>query len=135
MKVNIYYGGRGLIDDPTIFVMNKIMTVLDELNIKVKKYNLYEKVKLRYLSNRLQMYSTVISNAVRSGNYKNAKTDIKNTRNQLLRDKYLNKVKFKYLYNPWFVKLSLLLLKSNNVMFLYLIYLNKENLRLKKLKG
>ena len=31
MKVNIYYGGRGLIDDPTIFVMNKIMTVLDEL--------------------------------------------------------------------------------------------------------
>ena len=101
----------------------------------LKKYNLYEKVKLRYLSNRLQMYSTVISNAVRSGNYKNAKTDIKNTRNQLLRDKYLNKVKFKYLYNPWFVTLSLLLLKSNNVMFLYLIYLNKENLRLKKLKG
>lgn len=42
MKVNIYYGGRGLIDDPTIFVMNKIMSVLDELNIKVKKYNLYE---------------------------------------------------------------------------------------------
>jgi putative NADPH-quinone reductase/putative sterol carrier protein len=42
MKVNIYYGGRGLIDDPTIFVMNQIMTVLDELNIKVKKYNLYE---------------------------------------------------------------------------------------------
>lgn len=42
MKVNIYYGGRGLIDDPTIFVMNKIITVLDELNIKVKRYNLYE---------------------------------------------------------------------------------------------
>lgn len=42
MKVNIYYGGRGLIDDPAIFVMNKIMAVLDELNIRVKKYNLYE---------------------------------------------------------------------------------------------
>lgn len=42
MKVNIYYGGRGLIDDPAIFVMNQIMTVLDELNVKVKKYNLYE---------------------------------------------------------------------------------------------
>jgi len=42
MKVNIYYGGRGLIDDTTIFVMNKIMSVLDELNIKVKRYNLYE---------------------------------------------------------------------------------------------
>ena len=42
MKVNIYYGGRGLIDDPTIFAMNKVMTVLEELNIKVKKFNLYE---------------------------------------------------------------------------------------------
>lgn len=42
MKVNIYYGGRGLIDDPTIFVMDKITRVLDELNIKVQKYNLYE---------------------------------------------------------------------------------------------
>ena len=42
MKVTIYYGGRGLIDDPAIFVMNKIMTVLDELNVKVKRYNLYE---------------------------------------------------------------------------------------------
>lgn len=42
MKVNIYYGGRGLIDDPAIFVMNKLITVLDELNVKVEKYNLYE---------------------------------------------------------------------------------------------
>ncbi len=42
MKVNIYYGGRGLIDDPTVFVMNKLMEVLDELNVKVEKYNLYE---------------------------------------------------------------------------------------------
>lgn len=42
MKVNIYYGGRGLIDDPTIFAMNKVITVLEELNIKVKRYNLYE---------------------------------------------------------------------------------------------
>lgn len=23
MKVNIYYGGRGLIDDPTLFVLEK----------------------------------------------------------------------------------------------------------------
>lgn len=42
MKVNIYYGGRGLIDDPTIFVMNKLMSVLDELNVKVERFNLYE---------------------------------------------------------------------------------------------
>ncbi|MCD7826822.1 MAG: SCP2 sterol-binding domain-containing protein [Clostridiaceae bacterium] len=42
MKVNIYYGGRGLIEDPSLFAISKITTVLDELNIKVKKYNLYE---------------------------------------------------------------------------------------------
>ena len=31
MKVNIYYGGRGLIDDPAIYVMDKVSKVLDEL--------------------------------------------------------------------------------------------------------
>lgn len=42
MKVNIYYGGRGLVDDPTIGVMNKIQEVLEELRVTVTKYNLYE---------------------------------------------------------------------------------------------
>lgn len=42
MKVNIYYGGRGLIDDPAIYVMDKVSKVLDELNVKVQRYNLYE---------------------------------------------------------------------------------------------
>ena len=28
MNVNIYYGGRGLVDDPTITVLNKITDVL-----------------------------------------------------------------------------------------------------------
>lgn len=42
LRVNIYYGGRGLIEDPTIYVMNKLTEVLNELNIDVKKYNLYE---------------------------------------------------------------------------------------------
>ncbi len=41
-QINIYYGGRGLIEDPTIYVMNKLTEVLGELNIEVKKYNLYE---------------------------------------------------------------------------------------------
>ena len=40
--INIYYGGRGLIDDPTIYVMDKISKVFDELNVNVNKYNLYE---------------------------------------------------------------------------------------------
>lgn len=44
-KVNIYYGGRGLIEDPTIYVMNKITEVLNELNVVVQRYNLYEDKK------------------------------------------------------------------------------------------
>ena len=40
--INIYYGGRGLIDDPSIYVMDKLTTVFDELNVNVKRYNLYE---------------------------------------------------------------------------------------------
>ncbi|MCR5420918.1 MAG: SCP2 sterol-binding domain-containing protein [Lachnospiraceae bacterium] len=42
MKINIYYGGRGIIDDPTLFVIGKLMQVFDELNVKVEKFNLYE---------------------------------------------------------------------------------------------
>ncbi len=42
MKINIYYGGRGIIDDPTLFVISQITTVLQELNVKVQQYNLYE---------------------------------------------------------------------------------------------
>ena len=42
MRVNIYYGGRGLIDDPTIYVIERISKVLDELRVNVERYNLYE---------------------------------------------------------------------------------------------
>lgn len=42
MNVNIYYGGRGLVDDPTIFVINTMETVLGELNVNVTRYNLYD---------------------------------------------------------------------------------------------
>ena len=41
MKVNIYYGGRGLIDDPTISVLNRMTDVLKELRVNVDKYNLF----------------------------------------------------------------------------------------------
>ena len=44
-RVNIYYGGRGLIEDPTIYVMDKITEVLNELNVVVRRYNLYEDKK------------------------------------------------------------------------------------------
>ena len=42
MNINIYYGGRGIIDDPTIYVINKMQEVLEELRVKVTRYNLYE---------------------------------------------------------------------------------------------
>ncbi len=42
MRVGIYYGGRGLIDDPTLFVLERVENVLDELHVNVERYNLYE---------------------------------------------------------------------------------------------
>ncbi len=42
MNINIYYGGRGIIDDPTLFVLNKMQEILEELRVNVTRYNLYE---------------------------------------------------------------------------------------------
>ena len=37
MKVNIYYGGRGLLDDPTLYVIGKMEEVLKELRVSVER--------------------------------------------------------------------------------------------------
>ena len=42
MKINIYYGGRGLLDDPTLYVLCKMEDVLKELRVTVDRYNIYE---------------------------------------------------------------------------------------------
>lgn len=42
MKVNIYYGGRGLMDDPTLFVIDRMKEVLEELRVTVECFQLYE---------------------------------------------------------------------------------------------
>ena len=42
MKVGIYYGGRGVIDDPTLFVLEKFEQVFHELNVDLRRYNIYE---------------------------------------------------------------------------------------------
>lgn len=42
MRINIYYGGRGLIEDPTLYVISKLTQVFEELRVKVSRYNLYE---------------------------------------------------------------------------------------------
>ena len=36
MQINIYYGGRGLMDDPTLFVIKKMKEVLEELRVTVE---------------------------------------------------------------------------------------------------
>ena len=45
MKVNTYYGGRGIIDDPTLYVIEQIERVLNELMVEVHTYNIYEQKK------------------------------------------------------------------------------------------
>ena len=40
MKINIYYGGRGLIGDATLYVLNKMQEVLRELNVNMERYDL-----------------------------------------------------------------------------------------------
>ena len=42
MNINIYYGGRGLLDDPTLYVLGKMEDVLKELRVQVKRYNIFE---------------------------------------------------------------------------------------------
>ena len=42
VKINIYYGGRGLLDDPTLYVINKMQAVFEELHVNVERFNLYE---------------------------------------------------------------------------------------------
>ena len=35
MKINVYYGGRGLLDDPTLYVLKKMEDVLRELRVNI----------------------------------------------------------------------------------------------------
>ena len=42
MRINIHYGGRGLIGDPSLYVIKKMMQVFEELNVRVEKYDLYD---------------------------------------------------------------------------------------------
>ncbi|MBO5353761.1 MAG: SCP2 sterol-binding domain-containing protein [Lachnospiraceae bacterium] len=52
MKIHIYYGGRGLIEDSNLYVLSRITEVLEELRVEVKRYNLYEcKSEIAVLAN------------------------------------------------------------------------------------
>ncbi len=55
MKVNIYYGGRGLLEDPTLLVIDRMIEVLEELRVEVTRYNMYEdKAGIATLPNTLK---------------------------------------------------------------------------------
>lgn len=61
MKINIYYGGRGVIEDPTQYVIQKLTEVLEELRVSVNRYNLYEQRNgIAMLSNSLKDADAVI---------------------------------------------------------------------------
>lgn len=61
MKVNVYYGGRGLLEDPTLFVVDRIIRVLQELRVEVTRYNMYEdKSGIATLPNTLKECDGVI---------------------------------------------------------------------------
>ncbi len=61
MKINIYYGGRGLIEDSTLYVLQKITEVLEELRVEVGRYNLYEnKNEIAALSSSIKNVDGVI---------------------------------------------------------------------------
>ncbi len=43
MRINIYYGGRGNLDDPTLYVLKRVERVLaDDLKVELHRYNIYE---------------------------------------------------------------------------------------------
>ena len=61
MRIHIYYGGRGLIEDSTLYVLSRITEVLDELRVEVKRYNLYEcKNEIAVLANGIKEADGVI---------------------------------------------------------------------------
>jgi multimeric flavodoxin WrbA len=61
MKINIYYGGRGLIEDSTLYVLQKVTEVLEELRVEVKRYNLYEcKNEIAALSSSIKNVDGII---------------------------------------------------------------------------
>lgn len=61
MRINIYYGGRGLIEDSTLYVLQKMTEVLQDLRVEIKRYNLYEsKNEIAALSNTVKEADGII---------------------------------------------------------------------------
>ena len=100
----------------------------------LKQYGIYNDVELRYLSNKASMYSKVISNATHISQRNKAIHEIKRVKYAYFHDERLNRISIFKLYNSFFVKIALFLLKNNFLHLLYLIYYEKEKIRLNKLE-
>lgn len=98
----------------------------------LQKNDSFEDMKYRYLSNRLRMYSTVLSNAARAPKRTQALDEIHQTQRVLKSDTYLKQISLKKLYNPASIKFLMVLLKHNKANILYTIYSYKEEKRLRK---
>lgn len=118
---------RYIIDDLSkqIYFHKVLVSVLQE-------NKLFGDVKYRYLSNRLRMYSTVLSNAARAPKKKQILDEMRETQKTLKNDTYLKNISFKNLDNPTAIKFLMILLKHNHIHMLYTIYSYKEQKRLRK---
>lgn len=118
---------RYIVDDLSnqIYFHKVLVSVLQE-------NKLFGDVKNRYLSNRLRMYSTVLSNAVRAPKKKQILDEMRETQKTLKNDIYLKNISFKNLDNPTAIKFLMILLKHNHIHMLYIVYSYKEQKRLRK---
>lgn len=98
----------------------------------LKEAQLFSKIKKRYNSNRLSMYSIAISNSVKNPNKKKAMNELKSIRNIVMND---HSIIIWDLYNNYQIKFSYILLKLNLIRLIYIIYSLKEKVRLSKLNG
>lgn len=99
----------------------------------LRKNNVFKKLNKRYESNRLSMYSMCISNVSKGKMSREEKIkQLKKIRTYLIKDSYLD-IPIIKLYNPFFVKVGILLLKINMLYIDLWVYGLKEKLRLNSL--
>lgn len=61
MKINIYYGGRGIIGDPSLIAVKMMENVFDELNVEHTRYDLFDiKTNIDTLTSTLQEADGII---------------------------------------------------------------------------
>lgn len=106
-----------------IYLHEKIIEILN-------KYSLYNNLFVLYQNNRLKMYTSMLSNAVRT-NRNNALNLINDITNNYKKDIIMNDIK----PNSFIEFLNIIFMKLKCNYLLYFIYSLKEKNRRKRLKG